>query len=57
MLDGDRVKNPGWLWDAGTCCWRPLGGSLLGRSRAWYVGGIVLAFVIGAAAYLAYQPS
>lgn len=59
MLDGDRVKLPGWLWDSLIVLLAALGGALLGRStqKWWMSVGIVVLFLAGggALAYVLYQ--
>lgn len=59
MMDGDKVRTPGWIWDAAIVLVAALGGSLLGRSTSkWWVSvGVVLVFLAGGAAlaYFAYE--
>ena len=50
MLDGDRVKLPGWLWDAAIVLLAALGGSLLGRStQKWWMSIAIV--LVGLAGY------
>ncbi|HEX7947747.1 MAG TPA: adenylate/guanylate cyclase domain-containing protein [Phenylobacterium sp.] len=50
MLDGDRVKVPGWLWDAAIVLLAALGGSLLGRStQKWWMSIAIV--LVGLAGY------
>ncbi|WP_293676490.1 CHASE2 domain-containing protein [uncultured Phenylobacterium sp.] len=59
MLDGDRVKTPGWLWDAVVVLAAALGGAMMGRStQKWWMSiGILFLFLAGGAvvSYLAYE--
>ena len=59
MLDGDRVKTPGWLWDAVFVLAAALGGSLMGRStqKWWMSVGILMLFLAGGAvtSYVSYE--
>ncbi len=50
MMDGDRVKLPGWLWDAAIVLLAALGGSLLGRStQKWWMSIAIV--LVGLAGY------
>jgi class 3 adenylate cyclase len=59
IIAGDRVKVPGWLWDAAIVFAAALGGALLGRStqRWWISVAIVLAAIAigGVVAFLLYE--